>query len=168
MSKFLHNSEAWSKQDNGLVIAPFATWIKKDLINNILLPLLASPCRPLTLFSPLVPREGSLRSLTDSCRNLRPEEICALGGISLCGRKALVWLFPLSMLAREILPIHVTEGTANLVACFVNCAEPCCKGRGFWYRYSWVCVNRGNCPFCSIGIVSYSFYLESKDASLND
>ena len=120
MSKFLHNSGAWSKQDNGLVIAPFATWIKKDLINNILLPLLASPCRPLTLFSPLVPREGSLRSLTDSCRNLRPEEICALGGISLCGRKALVWLFPLSMLARQILPIHVTEGTANLVACFVN------------------------------------------------
>ena len=120
MHKLLHNSSAWSKQTNGLVVTTFDTWLKKDLINNILLPLLSQPSRPLTLFNPLAPRDGSLRSMTDASRNLRTEEVCALGGISMVGHKALVWSFPLSMEARRVLPIHVTECAANLVALVVN------------------------------------------------
>ena len=116
MYSFLHNSNAWSKQQGGLVIARVEAWLRRDLLDCTLLPLLDKPSRPLCLFNELAPIEGSLKHFTDSCRNQRMNEICGLGGIILCGKFAVVWLHSLTARERQILPIHVTECAANVVA----------------------------------------------------
>ena len=119
MFSFLHNSKAWSKQDGGLIVARIEPWLRRDLLDCTLLPLLHQPSRPLCLFNELAPIEGSLKNLTDSCRNQRINEECGLGGIILCGKFAIVWFHGLTTLQRKLLPIHVTECAANVVACYV-------------------------------------------------
>ena len=119
MYSFLHNSKAWSKQEGGLIVAKVEPWLRRDLIDCVLLPLLEHPCRPLCLFNELAPIKGSLKNIHDACRNQRTNEKCGMGGFILCGKLAVIWFYGLSATERQVLPIHVTESAANIVACYI-------------------------------------------------